>query len=89
MKDINIIKSVNKLIAARSVIDFMHKHYPKEIRPADTKWNGKFQEIQPPPPGSNLGLIIDLYKGKAHGYYVDKYIAESFENNPIESSVIA
>jgi hypothetical protein len=88
LKDLSIIKAINRQKAARSVTDFLKKHYPDEIRPADKKWNGKFQAIQNPK-DKELGLIVYLDKGKAKGYYVDKWIASSFENNPIEGQFIA
>lgn len=89
MKDISVIKATNRHVAARSVSEFLQKHYPKAIRPAERHWNGKFLEIVDPPRGSDEGLIIYLEKGEAKGFYVDKYIAQIFQHNPVESQVIA
>lgn len=89
MKDISLIKATNKQIAAKSVVKLWQKHYPDEIRPAEKRWNGKFQEIKEPGQGSKEGLIVYLENGKAKGFYVHKYIAESFERNPVESMLIA
>ena len=88
LKDIAIIKAVNKQVAAKSVVDFLKKNFSDEIKPADKKWNGKFQEIRKPR-DKELGLIVYLDKGKAKGYYVNKWIASSFDKNPIEGKFIA
>jgi len=89
LKDIAIVKAINRQIAAESVVKFMQKHYPKEIRPADRKWNGKFREIREPKPPTDLGLIAYLKDGQAHGYYVDKWIADIFDRNPLEAHPVA
>ena len=89
LKDMAIIKATNRQIAAESVVNFLLKHFPKEIRVADTRWNGKFHEIKDRSPDSREGSIIYLKGGKAKGYYVNKYIAQTFEKNPIEGNIIA
>ncbi|HUV76960.1 MAG TPA: ATP-binding protein [Desulfobacterales bacterium] len=88
LKDLSIIKAVNRQQAAKSTVQFLKKYYPDEITPADKKWNGKFQAIQNPR-DKDLGLIVYLDSGKAKGYYVDKWIASSFERNPIEGQFLA
>jgi len=89
MKHIAIIKAINRQVAVESVVDFLKEHFPKEIRKADTRWNGKFHETKPPQAYSNDGLIVYLKKGKANGYYVDKWIADMFDVNPIEGIAAA
>lgn len=89
MKDISILKAINRGVAAESVTKFFKMHFPNEIKPAETKWNGKFQEIQPPDRGSGQGLIVYLKNGKPEGYYVDEWVADIFEKNPIEGHVIS
>jgi len=89
LKDVAIIKAINRGIAAESVCNFQQKHFPKEIRPAEKRWNGKFHEIKEPDSRSREGLIIYLHEGKAKGFYVNKYIAETFESNPMESQIVA
>lgn len=87
LKNIAIVKAINRQIAAESVVDFLHKHYPKEITPADTRWNGKFQEIKKPD-DPQLGLIAYLESGKAKGFYVDRWVADIFDRNPWEASAL-
>jgi len=87
MKDNTLIKSINRQIAAKSVTDFLKKNYPNDIRPAEKQWNGKISVIKDPP--EDEGLILYLDKGKMKGYYVSKEIAEMFDQNPMESNVIA
>jgi len=87
MKDITLIKSINRQIAARSVAEFLRKNYPRQIREAERQWNGRIHAIKDPP--EREGLLIYLDKGKAHGWYVDKDIAEVFNRNPVEGNIIA
>jgi hypothetical protein len=89
LKDIVILKAINRQVAAESVVKFLQKHYADEIRPADKKWNGKFHAIQDPPRGQDLGLVVYLKGGKPKGYYVHKWIADMFERGPIEGMWIA
>ena len=88
LKDISLMKSINRNIASKSVADFMNEYYPQEIKPADTKWNGKFQEIIKSR-NPEEGLLVYSEDGKAKGFYVDKYIEGSFRSNPIEGMALA
>ena len=88
LKDIAIMKATNRGIAAESVTDFLKKHFPNEIKTADTRWNGKFHELKESTDPKE-GTIIFLKNGKPQGYYVNKYIAESFQRNPVEGQMIA
>lgn len=88
MKDIAMIKSTNRQIASKSVVDFLQERFSNEITKADTRWNGRFQEyIKPRDP--NKGLMLYLEEGKLNGFYVDKYIADSFKSNPIEGMLVS
>jgi hypothetical protein len=89
MKDIAILKATNRGIAAESVTKFFKLNFPNEIKPAAEKWNGKFMEIQEPERGSDQGLIVYLKNGRPQGYYVDKWVADIFEKNPVEGHVIS
>jgi hypothetical protein len=88
LKDTYLIRAANQNEAAKSVIEFMETYYGSEIKSAETKWNGKFHEIQQPS-DPNLRLIGYLKDGKPVGKYVSKYIATSFEHNPIETMLVA
>lgn len=88
MKDISLMRSMSRIRAARSVIDVFKNQFPNEIKDADTMWAGKGRRIlDPKEPGQYL--IVDMVGGKAKGYYVPEYIGNSFERNPLESSVVA
>ena len=82
------MRSINKNIAAKSVIDFFKGHLPKEIKSADKKWNGRFREIQESR-DPDFKLVVFMQDGKLNGYYLPKYVAEAFRHNPIESMMIA
>lgn len=88
LKDISMVKSVNRQIAGRTTVKFLQKHFSDDIQPADRKWNGRFNEIREPR-DPRKGLIVYLRDGKAQGYYVDKYIAQTFERNPVEAMMVA
>ena len=88
LKDIQLIRAANQNEAAKSVINFMEAFYPDEIKDADTKWNGKFKEVQKPK-DSKTGLIAYLEDGKIVGKYTSKYITSSFEKNPVEAQLIS
>jgi len=88
LKDLLIMRSINRKIAAKSVVDFFEKHFPDEIKDADTKWNGKFHAlIDSRDP--RFKLVVYLEKGELKGKYLTKYVAESFQKNPAESMLIS
>jgi len=88
MKDISLMRSMSRIRAARSVIDVFKNQFPNEIKDADTEWAGKGRRIlESKEPGQYL--IVDMVEGKANGYYVPEWIGNSFERNPLESSIVA
>lgn len=87
IKDILIMRSINKNIAAKAVVDLFSEHFPKEIKPADTRWNGRFHEIQESA-SPDTKLMVVMQEGKLKGYYLPKFVAESFRQNPAEANVI-
>jgi hypothetical protein len=88
MKDLAMIRSVNRNQAARSVVDFMKSEYPQEIKIADKKWNGKAM-IPQEPSDPNTGMIRFMNEGQMEGWYVPQSVADSFERNPVEGMLIA
>lgn len=90
MKDLALMRSINKNNAARSVVDFMKKYYQEEVKEADTRWNPKYKTHELVESGDpEFQLLVYMNKGKMEGVYVPKLIAESFKKNPVESSLIA
>lgn len=94
MQDLSMIKAINKNTAIRSAVKFYQEMYApmfpddtQAIRPADRRFNGRFQEIIPPK-DPNLGLLVYLHKGKAYGYYVNRYVADAINRNPFEANIV-
>jgi hypothetical protein len=84
MRDISFIHSINRQVAAKSIADFLNKHFKDEIAPAEKDMTGKL--IEPSDP--RKGLVAYLQHGRPVGWYVQKEIAEIFDENPIASAVI-
>ena len=87
MKDASVLLAANTKIIKKKVVDFHKEYFSDDIRPADTRWNGQFKEIQPPK-DPKLGLIAYLHRGKLVGYYVNKDIADTFNRDPFEADRI-
>lgn len=85
LKDLLIMRSINKQIAAESVVKFFEKHYPKEIKPAEKDRQGHYMESGDP----DFKLVGFLKHGEFKGYYLPRYVAEAFRQNPIESMIIS
>jgi len=83
MKEIVLLKAAKRKIAADKTVEFMKEFFPNEIREADRVWNGKTR-VPNAPKDPALGMIRYMENGKEKGYYVDKYIAESFNLDPQE-----
>ena len=83
LKDIAMIKAINRQEAAEATVKFLQEYFPNEVEPAKRVWNGRFKAIKEPDQGK--GLIAYLKNGKAEGYYVDPWIAKSFDSNPWET----
>ena len=93
LKDLAMIKAINRNTAAKSVAkfyrDFYSQHDPNAIVPADTVWNGNRMEAREPK-DPDQGLLVYLDKGKAVSYYVDKFVAESLKGyNPVSDIFVA
>ncbi|MCK5604272.1 hypothetical protein KAR91_20455, partial [Candidatus Pacearchaeota archaeon] len=87
MKDIALIRALNKNNAAKVTVDMMQKHYPDEIQKADlgpptTLPGGAVVRQAIPPKDPKMGMIRVLVKGKVKAYYVSKGIAVPFNRNP-------
>ncbi len=88
MKDLSLISSLNRQKAISKTVNFLERYHPSEITPADAKWNGKAQ-VPVPSRNPDKDLIISMEGGEAKGYYVDKFIGQSFETNPEEALLLA
>jgi|GEM_PF-4655178 len=89
VKDLAMIKSVNRYIATRKVAEFLQTYYPDSIRVPEKKYDankGYSVPVEPDDPGWKQ--IRYLHKGKLIAYDVPKVIADSVEMNPVESNLI-
>jgi hypothetical protein len=85
MKDIAMIKAINRQKAAESVTDFLQEQYPEEITKAKRGHKGMILDPTKP----DQGMIVYLKEGKAKAFYVPKVISKSFESNPVEAMWIS
>ncbi len=86
-KDLALLHSADRKIAAKATVDMLEKYYPDEVHPAKTRWNGKFPEVKEIE-NDRYGTIMFTEGGKVKGYYVSKYIADSFKRDPYEANII-
>lgn len=77
-KTISIVRAIERNRAKRSVIDFMKKNFPDEIKDAKTMWTGK-TKIPIDSRESDEKLFTVMEDGKYIGYYVDPYISDTME----------
>jgi DNA repair protein RadC len=78
MKTISVIRAAERNLVKGKTIGFLKEHHSEDIKPAKTMWNGKNHE---PIPSKNKdeALLMVMEEGKLNGYYVDPYIADSFD----------
>jgi len=78
MKSISIIRAAERNTAKRKLTDFLKEFAAEEITDAKTRWTGKFHEpIDSREPDQKLFTLME--EGKVKGYYVDPYIASTFD----------
>lgn len=87
MQDMSVLRSTTRNIAARTTIDFLNKHFPDEVFEPKKRWVTNHHEFVEPT-NRDLKLLTYMKNGKIEGKYINKYIAESFEANPIESMIL-
>lgn len=88
LKDLALLRAVNRNKAVRLTTKFMQAHFPDEITNAELRFNGK-TKVPVEPKDPELGLMRYMEKGKVKGYYVDKYIAEVFNRSSAGDSLTA
>ncbi len=88
MKDVALIKAIRRNDAVKKTISFLEKEFdPSVVRPAQTKWNGKFHEPQRPK-DPNKDLLAYMEGGKIKVFVVDKWVANAFDRDPGEASAV-
>ena len=88
MKDAALIRAAEVNMTKEKTVDFLNAHYPVEIKPADTRWNGKYQEPVLEPKDPEQGSIVIMKNGKLEAYYIPKEIAAAFKRDPYEADII-
>jgi hypothetical protein len=92
LNDMMLMRAASQNIALHTTIDFYrtaNKTDPKvfAFETAKKRFTGKFNEfIESTNP--DLKLIRILRNGKMEGYYLDKYVAEAFERNPLDGNAV-
>lgn len=87
MKDAALIRAAEITLSKKAMVTLLREGLPGDIKPADKKWNGKYQEpIESKDPDE--GMIIFADKGKIKAYYVAKGIAKTFDKDPYEAEGI-
>lgn len=80
MKNISLISAIERQRAKSSVVDFLLKNDSENITEAKTRFDANRKEQVPIESRNKDEALITLMKdGKRVGYYVDPYIAKSFE----------
>ena len=81
MKNVAIIKAVNRKLAASAMANAIQQTFPDEIKPAEFKFNGKTQSpIEPK--DRDYALLVYPEDGKLKAWYVKKDVAEIFNRDP-------
>jgi hypothetical protein len=89
LTDIQLLYLINKQKTAKGVVKYLKKLGEDHIEDSGYAMrlgNDKTKYKVPVKPAhENLGLITVLENGKPKGYYVDKFIADIFNKNPLEA----
>ncbi len=86
LKTISVLRAIERNKVSRSVVEFLQKNFPEDIKEADTVRTPK----GPIPKESRLpyhDLVTYMKDGKSQGYYVDPYIAKSVANENIGHTI--
>ena len=76
MKNISILKAIERNKATRSLVEFMQKNFPTEVEDAKTMFNGRYQ-VPIDPKNPKMKLVTYMKDGQFTGVYMDAYIAEA------------
>jgi hypothetical protein len=89
MKGVSMLKTINKKLAAESTTSFLTKEFGSSaIEPAEMTFTGR-SRVPKEPGDSAKGLIAFMDGGKVKAFYVDKYIAKSFQKDPPQAKLIS
>lgn len=87
IQDAILMRASVMKIERQKFIDLMNEAFPKEIRPAELKFNGKYKvPVEPSDP--KMGLVTVMDGGKIKGYYLPKDVAENFNKEALLAGAI-
>ena len=78
VKTVEVIRAIERNKSKKATIELLKPL--GDVMDARTLWNGRFNEPIDPQ-DKNLELVTVMDGGKVKGYYMDKYIARSFERS--------
>jgi len=82
LKAISTIKAIENQKVRQATIKMLEKHFPDEIKDADTRFNGRIK-VPIESRDSKFKLVTYYENGKLKGKYVDPYIAASLDKDSI------
>lgn len=88
----NLLRAVTMNKAKIATIDTWKKVMPEEIKtPKSSDYTGikQHRRLKEPRAGSEWGAVTAMRDGKIEHYYINKYVAESFQRNPVEAHIVA
>ena len=92
LNDMMLMRAASQNIALHTTIDFYRTASKTDpsvfaFEPAKKRFTGKFNEFLE---SSNpeMKLITIMRNGKMEGYYLNKYVAEAFEKNPLDGNAV-
>jgi hypothetical protein len=88
LNDLKLMRALNRNVAVKSIADTWFEHFPDQIEKAKTRWVTNHREVVFTKE-LNKDTLIWMDAGKVKGAYVDKYIAESVNKNPVEGWLVA
>lgn len=75
--------------AKKEIVDYLLAIGDPMIKPADTRWTGRRREIVYKE-SDRVKTVVYLHKGRVHGFYVSRAIAEMFDaSDPVEMGLLA
>lgn len=86
LKGISTFRAIERNKVTRSVVEFLEKNFPAEIKESDyvRTPKGKIPKESKLP---NQDLVTYMKGGKRQGFYVDPYISKSINNETIGSTI--
>ena len=92
LNDMMLMRAASQNIALHTTIDFYRTANKTDpdvfaFEPAKKRFTGKFNEFLESS-NPDMKLITIMRNGKMEGYYLDKYVAEAFEKNPLDGNAV-